>query len=251
MPSEIRLTAAHRVLKHVEIIAACDRVLGLILVLFGLGAFGVSTSWIGFPRGSSIWPWTGSASLVFFIGGLLLMKQGKRLSAMSPGSREGQVTASIFLLVAIPPIGTALGIYGLAMLTTGAARDAFRLGVPDLRAALLQSGLAEVRPIAQKPRRRTFRENVQWFSVHIPVSSLLALLFYRWQHTCYVHTGFPLRLVESPELLVGMSIVTGTILAVLHRVIGFPRLVLLAGVAVAFYLFANSTSLTDALRIRF
>ena len=243
LPSQVRLTAAHRVLKHVEIIAACDRVLGLLLVFFGLGAFGVSTSWFG---RASVWPWTGSASIVFFVGGLLLMKQGRRLAAMAPGSREGQVTASLFLLVAIPPIGTALGIYGLSMLTTDAARDAFRLGVPDLRAALLQSGLAEVRPLAAKPKPRTFGENARWFAVHVALSSMAALLFYRWQRTFVNGVGY----LDRADLVIA-SIATGTGLAFLHRLIGFGRLLLLAGVAVAFYLFANSASLSDALRIRF
>jgi hypothetical protein len=51
-------------------------------------------------------------------------------------------------------------------------------------------------------------------------------------------------------MLVGWSIVTGTIVAVIHRLIGFVRTFLLAAVAVAFYLFANSTNLHDALRLR-
>jgi hypothetical protein len=226
-------------------------VLGLLLVLLGLGSFGISTSLLGWAPRAMLWPWTGSASLVLFVGGILLMKQGRRLSTMTPGSREGQVTASIFLLVALPPIGTALGIYGLALLTTGAARDAFRLGVPDLRAALLQSGLAEVRPLSAKPRPKSLRENVQWFAVRIAIASMLALLFYRWQHTFYaMGGGWPATLGEDRTLLVFASIATGTVIATLHRVIGFGRTVLLTGVAVAFYLFANSTNLSDALRIR-
>lgn len=251
VPSTVRLTAAHRVLRHVEVIAACDRVFGILLLLFGLGALGISGSFFGGLHGT-IWRWTGSASVLFIVGGALLMKQGHRLAAMAPGAREAQVTASIFLLVAIPPIGTALGIYGLTVLTSGAARDAFRLGRPDLRAALLQSGVAEVRPAHAPPRRRTLRENVQWFAVRFAVASLAALLFYRWQHTWWsnVWLGDHVGPGESTDMLVGMSLLTGFVTTVLLRIIGFFRTLLLAAVAIAFYLFANSQSLESTFHLR-
>ena len=246
VPTSSRLAAAHQVLRHVEVLAACDRVFGLILVLFGLGISSFAPGWFGWsPRGST-WTWLSSSSVLFIIGGAMLMKQGRRLADMRPRAREGQVTASIFLLVALPPIGTALGIYGLIVMTTGAARDAFRLGVPDLRAALLQSGIAEVVPAAQKATHKSLRQNVQWFAVHIAVSSLLALLFYRWQHTFYSHYSGNVFEENSGEL-VGMSVLTGAGVAVLHRAIGFFRVALLVGVAISFYLFANHTSLSDAL----
>ncbi len=250
VPSSTRLTAAHKVLRHVEVLAACDRVFGMLLILFGFGALGMTGTFFG-NRSLAIWPWTGSASVLFVIGGLLLLKQGHRMSAMRPGAREGQVTASIFLMVALPPIGTALGIYGLAVMTTGAARDAFRLGVPDLRAALLQSGIADVESASAKPRKRTLRDNVQWFAVHVAISSLLALLFYRWQQTFHRPVGAyggP-YVAEDTGMLVWISLFTGAVMAMLHRLIGLPRAILLVSVGVAFYLFTNSTSLSDALRL--
>ena len=155
------------------------------------------------------------------------------------------MTASIFLLIALPPIGTALGIYGLIVLTTDAARDAFQMGVPDLRAALLQSGVAHVEPLNQKPKRLDFRGNLQWFAVRIAVASLLALLFFSSQHTFLrpAFLGFPAA--ENSGALIGWSLFVGVAVAIVLRLVGFFRAALLVAVAVAFYLFANSSSLTD------
>jgi hypothetical protein len=244
VPTARRLTAAHGVLRHVEILAACDRVLGILLVLLGFGALGVTGS-LFHPLQSFAWRWIGGASAVFIVGGFLLLKQGKRLAAMAPGSREAQITASLFLLVAVPPVGTALGVYGLVVLTSHAARDAFQLGVPDLRAALLQSGVAEVEP-ARTPRRPlTLGGNIQWVLVRAAVAALAALVFFRWQRTFSGPEFGPGR----PELVV-VSALTGLGVALLLRTIGTARTALLVAVAVAFYFCASTTNLRDALRLR-
>ncbi len=137
LPAPAAPSRAHGVLKHVDLIATGDRVMGILLVL---AFFGLVT--LGGTRGTRsrewLFPWlglVGMSSIVALVGGILLLKQGKRLRAMAPGSREGQITASAFLLVIFPPLGTALGIYGLVTLLSDSAREAFALGRRGLASA--------------------------------------------------------------------------------------------------------------------
>ncbi len=131
LPDEVRVAQARRVLKHVDVLAAADRVIGVLMLLFFFG--GVTLSRGDFVGGSPWFlPWflpiAGTSSVVYLIAGFLFLKQGRRLSRLEPGSREGQVTASLFQLILFPPLGTALGLYGLVAMTRHPAHEAFALG---------------------------------------------------------------------------------------------------------------------------
>jgi hypothetical protein len=103
-----------KVLRHVEIVAAGDRVLAVILALTGAGLFTLFRSVAA------------SGTVVCWIGAYLLWKQGARLRDLAPGSREAQVTASILAGILFFPLGTVLGVYGLITLTGEDARRVFR-----------------------------------------------------------------------------------------------------------------------------
>ena len=105
-----------RVLRHVEIIAAGDRVLAVLLALTGAGLFGITVRHLVAFGGSA----------VLWVGAFLLWKQGAKLRDLRPGSREAQVTASILAGILFFPVGTVLGVYGLVTLTGDAARRVFR-----------------------------------------------------------------------------------------------------------------------------
>lgn len=122
------IEAARGVLRHAEIIGAVDRVLGLICVLgtfFGAFAI-VFTELIPYRWGA------GFAGILSFILGLYLMGLGRRVARLEEGARESQVMLSVLLLF-FPPFLTALGIYGLIVMTSDRARKAFRLGEKALR----------------------------------------------------------------------------------------------------------------------
>ncbi|MDJ0521631.1 MAG: serine/threonine-protein kinase [Planctomycetota bacterium] len=122
------IDAARGVLRHAEILGAIDRVLGLLCVLgtfFGAIAL-VFTELIPYRWGA------GFAGIVSFILGLYLMGLGRRVSRLEEGARESQVMLSVLLLF-FPPFLTALGIYGLIVMTSDRARRAFRLGEKALR----------------------------------------------------------------------------------------------------------------------
>ncbi|HQY65518.1 MAG TPA: serine/threonine-protein kinase, partial [Polyangiaceae bacterium] len=128
---EVRIAQARGVLKHVDVLAAADRVIGVLMLLFFFG--GVTLARGDFAGGFPWFlPWflpiAGTSSVVYLIAGFLFLKQGRRLSRLEPGSREGQVTASLFQLILFPPFGTALGIYGLVTMTRHPAHEAFTLG---------------------------------------------------------------------------------------------------------------------------
>ena len=106
--------AERKVHRHIEILSALDRVGGFMALLAALG---------GLPFLLMFAPVSTPLVVVLFIIGVWLMQQGGRLSRMEPGSRESQVTASIFLLF-FPPFLTALGIYSLIVMTSDAARRA-------------------------------------------------------------------------------------------------------------------------------
>ena len=107
-------------LRHVDVLAGLDRVVGILLLLgaFGfisLGTF-LGTFWL-FPVGG----------IVLFIAGVLFLQLGGKLSRMREGSRDSQITASVLLLL-FPPFLTAMGLYGLLVLTGEKARRAFAVG---------------------------------------------------------------------------------------------------------------------------
>ena len=122
------IEAARSVLRHAEILGALDRVMGLICVLgtfFGTVALAF-TELIPYRWGA------GFAGLLSFILGLYLMGLGRRIARLEEGARESQVMLSVVLLF-FPPFLTALGIYGLIVMTSDRARQAFRLGAKALR----------------------------------------------------------------------------------------------------------------------
>ena len=106
--------ADHRVLRHIEILSALDRVGGIVALLAALG---------GLPFLLFLAPVSSPLVLVLVVVGIWLLKQGGRLSRMEAGARESQITASVMLLF-FPPFLTALGIYGLVVMTSDAARRA-------------------------------------------------------------------------------------------------------------------------------
>jgi predicted Ser/Thr protein kinase len=130
---------ARRVLRHVEILSALDRVLGILLLLSVFGAASLFKVTLG--------GWLFRVSgLVLIVGSVVFFKLGRRLGEMAPRSRENQVMASIVLLF-LPPLGTAMGIYGLLVLTTDRARRAFGLG----RRAFLPPRVVVERPVVSIP----------------------------------------------------------------------------------------------------
>jgi hypothetical protein len=149
---EARLSSARSVLRHVELLAAFDRVLGVVFMLLGAGLWARTVR----PFLSPFAVWVGVPGVVFLVAGFLLFRLGRRLGEMEPGSREAQVTASIFLLVLFPPVG----VYGLVVMTAQRARDAFEIG----RARLLAPPPFAPPPpppsravaLAARPRRRAF-----------------------------------------------------------------------------------------------
>jgi hypothetical protein len=112
---------ARSILRHVEIIAALDRVGGVLLILGAFGFFSLGA--LLMPIGTVV----SFGGIVLFILGIYMVGLGKRVSTLQPGAREAQVTASVIMLI-FPPFLTALGIYALIVMTSDRARRAFRLG---------------------------------------------------------------------------------------------------------------------------
>jgi len=121
---EPQLVPLRRMLKHVDVLAALDRVLGVLLLLGALGIVSLGTLM------GEYWPVkevSFTVAILLFIAGILFLQQGGKLSRMREGSRDGQLTASVLLLF-FPPFATAMGIYGLLVLTGDRARRAFAVG---------------------------------------------------------------------------------------------------------------------------
>ncbi len=114
---------ARSILRHVEIIAALDKVGGILLILGGL-AFGSILRNFVFPFGVNP---GGFIILVTLFLGIYLLNLGKRVQKLQPGARESQMTVSVLLLF-LPPFFTAFGIYSLIVMTSDRSRRAFRLG---------------------------------------------------------------------------------------------------------------------------
>jgi hypothetical protein len=132
-----RMAEARSVLRHVEILASLDRALGVICLLLMAGLWGF--------RGR-MFPFSSVSTVVLLVGGILLLKQGRRLADMVSGAREAQVTASVLLLFFVP-FGTPVGVYGLIVMTSQRARDAFAIG----RARLLAPPLPPPPPPPPPP----------------------------------------------------------------------------------------------------
>jgi hypothetical protein len=120
--SEEALVEARGVLRHVDVLSGLDRALGILLL---------AGSVVPILGAIVFWPKLGGLFLPLVVAGIVFMRLGSRIRAMGPESREAQVTASVVLLF-FPPFATAMGIYGLVVLTSDRARRAFELG----RAAL-------------------------------------------------------------------------------------------------------------------
>jgi hypothetical protein len=140
-----RVEDARGFLRQVEILSSLDRAMGFVLLLLAAGLWGVASRQLR-PVASWFAIFGSLTTAVFVVSGFLLLKQARRLAALEKGAREAQVTASVFLLFLAPPFGTAVGIYGLVVMTTQAARDAFALG----RARLLAppAAIVPVPPLA-------------------------------------------------------------------------------------------------------
>lgn len=127
-PTAHAIADARKIMRHVDIMSAIDKVAGFLLLAGGLG-------WISLSKLFDIGPVSpvihigGFVALVF---GIWLMNQGGKLSELKKGSRESQITASAIMLL-FPPFLTAAGIYGLVIMTSDRARHAFELGRKRLR----------------------------------------------------------------------------------------------------------------------
>jgi hypothetical protein len=112
-----------RARRHLDILAAADRVLGIVAILLCTGLVSV-VPWFG-RAGSFVIPFLGVSSVVLLVGGIWLFRLGGRLSQLEPQSRHAQIVASILMLILLPPFGTAAGIYGLVVLSSDGMRDLF------------------------------------------------------------------------------------------------------------------------------
>ncbi len=119
---------ARKVLRHVDILAAIDKVGGAILLAGGLGWLSLSNV-LGFGGSGSLVQIGGVVAMIF---GIYLIDLGGKLSKLKQGARESQVTASALMLL-FPPVLTVAGIYGLIIMTSDRARAAFALGRTVLR----------------------------------------------------------------------------------------------------------------------
>ena len=113
-----------RVLRHVEILSALDRILGIVALLAAMGVPKL-VAVLAPVQPSAARGIAFGGSLALIIVGVLLFRQGSRLGRLASGSREGQITTSIILLF-FPPFLTGLGLYGIWALTSERARRAFR-----------------------------------------------------------------------------------------------------------------------------
>ena len=117
---EAEAASLRGMLRHVDVLAGLDRVVGILLLL---GAFGIVS--LGTFLGP-FWPFS-VGGIVLFIAGVIFLQLAGKLSRMREGSRDSQITASVLLLL-FPPFLTAMGIYGLFVLTGDRARRAFAVG---------------------------------------------------------------------------------------------------------------------------
>ena len=105
-------------LDSIEILAACDRVAGWLLVLGFFGLFGAgSLSHLQWGWDVGVW---GSSFLLLI--GVLMLEGGRPAARAGPGIAQGPGDRVVLPADPVPPIGTALGIYGLVVLTSDAAR---------------------------------------------------------------------------------------------------------------------------------
>ncbi len=161
---EESLDALRSILRHVDLTAALDRVFGVLFLLAFVGVLGRSVLEGVFP----MWPRVGG--VLALIAAILLLRQGGRLSRMSQGAREGQITTSVLLLF-LPPFGTALGVYGLVVFTSDRARRAFQVG----RRALEGPRPVVASPVVRVEARAGRRAAPFWLHVLLLASLLWAL----------------------------------------------------------------------------
>jgi tRNA A-37 threonylcarbamoyl transferase component Bud32 len=115
---------ARGLLRHVELLGVFDRVGAVALIA-------IAFNWLHFSE-MLVPSWVGNVStLLLVVLGFLLWSQGRALSRMREGSREAQITASVLMLF-LPPFFTALGLYGLFIMTSDRARRAFAMGRREL-----------------------------------------------------------------------------------------------------------------------
>jgi hypothetical protein len=101
-----------RRLGHVRLIATFDRLVGWLLLIGCAAPAAAAGFFLWTPVGIALTPFV----LVFLVGGVLMLKLGKRLRTLEPGAREGQIVASALLCLFFP-LGTALGLYGLIIMS--------------------------------------------------------------------------------------------------------------------------------------
>jgi predicted Ser/Thr protein kinase len=148
-PRPADLEAARGILRHVDILVALDRVAAVLGLLMGFGVLSVATlknvAWPIFAVG-------GPLSVVMIVAGFLLLGQATRLSRMNPEARTAQVTWSIVFLF-FPPLFTAVGVYGLVVLTSRRALDAFAVGRKRLERGATPVIVERVVEVVREPAR--------------------------------------------------------------------------------------------------
>ena len=171
------------------------------------------------------------SSVVLLVGGIWLLRLGGRLSRLEPTARHAQIVASVLMLILLPPLGTAAGIYGLVVLSTDAMRDLFdgrRARPRPRRDGFPFAWSAQHVPPPSPPRPRSARDLARHGLVVFAAVILAGVLM------------IGLRLVPADATAVGMLPVVGIVLVVL---IGFAlgarwslALILLAALFLAFLL---------------
>lgn len=200
---------ARAVLRHVELLSVLDRVAALVLLGLGLKWLSMSDLVVPVPIGRA-------STVVLLVGAVLLYAQGRHLGRMRAGSREGQVTASVLLLF-LPPFFTALGIYGLVVMTSDRARRAFAMGKHELEGTL---PVRASEPLPDPARRRPLPPPV-WLRL-FALASILWSIYAAFEALELLH-GAPLGRAARRDAL-EMAIGTGlAALAALGLVVRFLR----------------------------
>ena len=116
-------------LRHIDLIAAFDKAAGVVLVLSAFG-FRWLIEMVALGNGR---PLRTAGFLILFFGGIWMWNLGKRVARVEKTAREAQIFSSVFLLL-VPPLFTALGIYGLIVMLSDKTRHAFEIGRKGLEA---------------------------------------------------------------------------------------------------------------------
>ncbi len=126
------VAAAYRpTLRHLDLIAAFDKAAGIVLVLCAFGLRWLIDV-VALDGGRQL---PAAGFLLLFFGGIWMWNLGKRVARVEKTAREAQIFSSVFLLL-VPPLFTALGIYGLIVMLSDRTRHAFDIGRKGLEAGV-------------------------------------------------------------------------------------------------------------------